>query len=421
MNEHHSQSTFRTMWRAVLVAGSVTLTGLSACAEMPHDDAPPTSASACPKDAAPAPKCAKTVAAGFARAGDLLLAWAQAGHVYVAHADASGAVRGIPAKVNPEPATIDDNGENRPKVASDGNGRIGVTYTLKNGDAAYAGTIMVSGSDDDGHTFSSPVRISDEAEPVSQRFDSTVVTPDGRMVTAWIDKRAPAQARRENRDYSGATLYFATSKDGGRTYSPNHKAADHACECCRVATALDTDGSPVVVWRAIHDGNLRDHSVAKLTNLAGPPAEVHRVFDDGWAVDVCPHHGPAVSVAAAGVYDVVWYTGAKTRRGVYHARSGDGGRTFSPPVRLPGTLASHAHVLSQGDAVFLAWKDLVGETVAIRSMVSRDGGRTWSDPRVLASTAEGSDYPFLIRDGGDVYLSWLTAAEGYRLVPVGTF
>jgi hypothetical protein len=51
-------------------------------------------------------------------------------------------------------------------------------------------------------------------------------------------------------------------------------------------------------------------------------------------------------------------------------------------------------------------------------MNSPDRGKTWSVPRVLAQTSDASDHPLLISNGRSVFLSWMTRADGYRLLPV---
>ncbi|MEO5375433.1 MAG: glycoside hydrolase [Alphaproteobacteria bacterium] len=371
----------------------------------------------CPAAAVPAPRCANTVAAAFGPDGRPVLAWAQRGHLYVARADERGAVTLPPTRVNAEAASIDDSGEGRPRVVEAGPGRILVSYVVR-GETSTSGTLMFSRSEDDGRTFTMPVRLSDEANPVSQRFAALTASADGRVVAAWLDKRDAAAAWFEGAR-SGAAVYYALSTDGGRTFSPNTRLLDRTCECCRLGLALGDDGQSVVMWRNIFGRNIRDHALATIgrDGAAGP---VHRVSEDNWAVDSCPHHGPALSVAASGVYDAVWFTGVKARRGVYHARTTDGGRTFSAPLRLggPDTPTSHPQVVSRGDSVVVAWKELLGDHVEIRSMTSSDGARTWSTPKRLAETNGASDHPQLLTDGQRVFLSWLTAAEGYRLLPV---
>lgn len=51
-------------------------------------------------------------------------------------------------------------------------------------------------------------------------------------------------------------------------------------------------------------------------------------------------------------------------------------------------------------------------------MISVDEGVNWQPATVVADTADASDHPLLITHDGKVYLSWLTANEGLRIIPV---
>lgn len=80
--------------------------------------------------------------------------------------------------------------------------------------------------------------------------------------------------------------------------------------------ALDRDGVPLVFWRHIFDRNVRDHALLKLDNKS----TLMRVSHDQWAVDACPHHGPAISVAYDGTRHLAWYNNAPERQGLFYAR-----------------------------------------------------------------------------------------------------
>jgi hypothetical protein len=66
----------------------------------------------------------------------------------------------------------------------------------------------------------------------------------------------------------------------------------------------------------------------------------------------------------------------------------------------------------------LVWKEFDGEQTTVDAMISRDEGITWSVPRVVARTTDASDHPLLVSDGQRVFLSWMTRADGYRLLPL---
>jgi hypothetical protein len=51
-------------------------------------------------------------------------------------------------------------------------------------------------------------------------------------------------------------------------------------------------------------------------------------------------------------------------------------------------------------------------------MRSDDAGLTWSEPREIAHTHGRSDHPQLLARGADVFLSWFTVEDGYRIALV---
>ena len=57
-------------------------------------------------------------------------------------------------------------------------------------------------------------------------------------------------------------------------------------------------------------------------------------------------------------------------------------------------------------------------TAALKEITSPDDGKTWSAPAELATTADASDHPLLVSNGAHAFLSWMTRAEGYRLLPL---
>jgi len=48
-------------------------------------------------------------------------------------------------------------------------------------------------------------------------------------------------------------------------------------------------------------------------------------------------------------------------------------------------------------------------------MGSHDGGNTWGAAHTVAESRDVSDHPLLIADKEQVYLSWSSKLEGYRL------
>jgi len=129
---------------------------------------------------------------------------------------------------------------------------------------------------------------------------------------------------------------------------------------------------------------------------------------------------PASRAVAAGTWHVVWFTNGKARRGLFYASSADDGKSFSAPQKFgdDARAPSRAAILFSKGKLYRAWKEFDGATTSLVLQSSKDSGKSWSAPRTVATTAEISDHPLLLAGKAGAYLSWLTKAEGYRLLPL---
>lgn len=360
-------------------------------------------------------ECATKATPYFAADGTLWLAWMADGRVSVARSSDLGRSFTPPVAVNPEPLSLDWGPDARPKLVVDREGRVVVAFAIFK-DKAFNGQVLFSRSSDGGQHFAAPRAIT--SNPESQRFEGLALDSDGALFAAWLDKRNRVLAR-PGEKYAGAGLAFAWSHDGGDTFTEARIAHDNTCECCRLAIAFAGPHRPVVMFRNIFDGTTRDHAVLAFDERS-VPGEIHRVSVDGWKTDVCPHHGPSLSIAADGAYHVAWFTNGQNRQGLFYANSRDAGRTFSAPMPIGNgeRQPSRPYVLAARGSVWLAWKEFDGKMTTVNLMQSRDDGQTWSKPRVLATTMKQSDHPLLVTNGATVFLSWLTSTDGYKLIPL---
>jgi hypothetical protein len=357
--------------------------------------------------------CATAATPYFAPDGTLWLTWTAAGRVLVAHSADLGHGFSPAVDVTRTPVTVDSGPDARPLVLVDHQGRVIVGYSIFK-DENYNGQVLIAESRDGGATFTRPHPITDNS--ASQRFLTLALGPDDRVLGVWIDKRDVVSATEAGTPFVGASIAFAWSRDAGAHFDPATIIQDHSCECCRLGLAMK-GGNPAVLFRNVFPGSERDHAVI---TFDGPstPGPLHRVSQDHWVIDACPHHGPSLAISPDGTYHAVWFTGGGVRRGSFYARSTDGGVTFSPartlgnPVRHP----TRPYVLALGRQVWAAWKEFDGARTTVAVMTSQDEGATWSSPREVAGTADYSDHPLLVSDGHHAYLSWLTRTEGYRLI-----
>jgi hypothetical protein len=360
--------------------------------------------------------CATQTTPTFASNGTLWLAWAANGTVSVAHSRDLGRTFSTPVAVNSKLLDLDWGPDSRPSIVVDKDGRVFVAFArFRN--SKFDGEILFSRSTDGGKSFAAPAPITDN--PESQRFQALALDANGSLFAAWLDKRDRVPAKAHGEKYVGAGLAFAWSNDHGATFTAAKIAQDNTCECCRLGVGFAGPGRPVVAFRNVFGGTVRDHAVMTFLNplTSGP---IYRVSVDDWKTDVCPHQGPTLAISPDETYHVAWFTEGGVRQGLFYASSSDGGRSFTPPMPIgnPAHNPARPYLLAAGRTLWLVWKEFDGEATTVSLMTSHDDGRTWTPPTVVAQTSDSSDHPLLVSDGGHVFLSWQTHAEGYRLIAV---
>jgi len=371
------------------------------------------------KNAIPTIQCAPTTTAAFDNQGKLWVAWYKTGHIYVSQSDNKGKTFTPPVTVNRIPENVYARGENRPKIAFGIKGEVYLSWTQKLKQKRFSGHIRFSRSIDGGKYFSDPITVNDHLEVTSHRFDALAVNNKGDIYLAWLDKRDLLAAQKVGVKYNGAALYYALSTDGGKTFRKNKKIADNTCQCCRVAMAIDERQLPVIVWRHIFAGNIRDHGIVNFSK-ADQANKPLRLSYDNWKIKGCPHHGPAISVSNDGLYHTTWFNNAPESHGLFYANSKNRAARFSKALNFGDykKSASHPHVLSIDERVYIVWKEFDGKYSSLNLMMSSDAGESWSEPKQVMKTAAVSDHPFLINDEENIYISWHRSGEEYRLIRV---
>lgn len=385
---------------ALLTAGLLA-SGVFAHDHAGHDAPKPSYAKMWQEKLEKAPRLA--VAATFDSSGRLWLARTVGKHLELSYSDDAGQSFSRPTTVNHDPELISADGESRPQIAVVGK-RVYLSWT-QGLPQPFAGHIRFAASADAGQSFSTPITVNDNRDPITHRFNA-MVADDKAVTIAWIDKR-DGNGKTE---YKGAAIYTARSTDGGRSFAANQKLADHSCECCRLGIAADRDGTPVVFWRHIFDGGIRDFALARL----GEPLK--RASEDGWKIDACPHHGGSLMVDAQGSQHLAWFTGAEKSPGLHYRRVD--GQQMTPPLPF-GNLdaqAGHPALASTGKLTHLAWREYDGKENRIMLMSSTDRGDHWSAAASLAATAGAADDPLLINGRGAAWLIWNTADQGLKIV-----
>lgn len=357
--------------------------------------------------------CANSVTPVFAPDGILWIAARVKDRLFVATSADRGRSFSPPTLVTPEPLMLDSSADSRQKIIVNRDGHVIVAFAVR--DKKYNGRIFHARSIDGGKTFSKPQPITANEE--SQRFIAMAFDSNGDVFSAWVDKRNRPAAEARGEAYKGAALAYSWSNDGAAHFPEARLLHEPACECCRIDVAFAGPGRPVVLFRNIFEGSVRDHAIVTFTDR-NTPGPVRRVSLDNWVIDACPHHGPSLAVAPSGSYHAAWYTNGPARKGLFYAHSRDFGESFSEPVAIgrPDRAAGRPSLAASGRKIWIAWKEFDGVTTSILVMASQDDGATWTEPKTVAETGDESDHPILVSDGRRTYLSWQARREGYRLL-----
>lgn len=357
--------------------------------------------------------CGNAYSATIDDSGKLWISYVRDQHVWVSQSDDKGKSFSSPVKVNKIAEDVEHNGENRPKIIVTPGGEILLSWTLKTSNR-YTGEIRFARSSDGGSTFSEPKTINDDGLRVGHRFDSMFLTKSGHLYLTWIDKRELHASTQAGESYAGAAIYYAVSDDYGQSFSPNYPVSSNSCECCRIAMAPNGKDGVAILWRQIFDEEIRDHAFAILKPEGSVSQSARASFDD-WYINACPHHGPAMEIAATeNEYHMTWFSNGNINQGIYYARYNSLTGLSDGVMRVDGKPgAGHPDVKEFEGKLYLVWKGFDGKATQLNLIVSADNGQSWSNAETMYSTTLASDYPWLVRDKDALFLSWHSDEYGY--------
>jgi hypothetical protein len=352
------------------------------------------------------------MSAAFAPDGSLwIVALNDARKLFVQRSSDEGRSWSAPRVVATGDDIIAADGENRPKLRFGPNGWAVISYTQPLA-KPYTGAIRMLRSADGGASFSAPFTVHRDRQIITHRFESIAFDTSGALHTLWIDKRdlEVAKLAGKEADYVGAALYRNVSLDGGRTFGPDIKVADHTCECCRIALIDDGRGGVAAMWRHVFEGSVRDHAFVRISGGGKQVSPVVRATFDDWHIDACPHHGPGLALAADGGFHAVWFGIRSDEPAVRYARLDADGEPRESVYVIPDASAEHADVCSVGSNVAIVWRSFDGQRTSYVAWISRDDGRSF-EKKTLGVTEVEADHPLLVRRDRNIVALWRTRGE----------
>lgn len=357
----------------------------------------------------PSAACSPTVTVALDNKGQLWRTFVNGQTLYVQQRLATGGF--APAlPVNAVPEAISTHGESRLQLAFGKANRIYLVWVTKGEE--HDSHIRFAYSADAGKHFSKPVTIEQDRHAAMHNFPALAANAQGQVFIAWLDMRdtAIAKAAGKPADHGvTAAVFYNWSDDGGVHFQPQDlRIKSRACLCCHLAMTLDDKGLPELLFRDVYPGSERDHSLVTFAAKNKPLAPV-RISFGHWQLQGCPEKGPALWQQGKRLH-LLWFD----RNQLFYRHEDAGKLSQVLPVGKSGS--ARGSMAAADGVLLMAWQRYSDGAMRVYVQRSRDGGEHFTKPEEVAATQGASDYPQLVGNDKQVWLSWLTADQGHRLI-----
>jgi hypothetical protein len=240
---------------------------------------------------------------------------------------------------------------------------------------------------------------------ISAALPAVAIDAEGQIHLLWSEDATPLQYARETKILTasgGETLRWSTPTEV-------------------LGTAEDMPVKPSLV--AMNDHLHAVWSEANTGLILYASAFVDDAYmSGGWSMPQTVGEGrsPALAHTPDGVFHIAFAVPWNEERGIYYARSGDGGQTWSlPPALIFDARAEGWTMVDQPDIAVDAWGGIHVTWTrggwqdgmlpqGVYYAYSRDGGETWSDPVALAEGAQEASRVAVMQD--QVHVVWRDAS-----------
>lgn len=290
---------------------------------------------------------------------------------------------------------VDDTGaaaveQASPALAIDGSGRLHAVWEDLRGGARR--DLYYATSDDEGTSWSTNTPLTGALSSLNHISPHLIAGPGAALYLAWD---------------GGDDIYFSRST-GGAWSTPVPINSDRAVDRDLPRLALDNQGGLVAAW----EDHRSPTPAIFVARLAQPDTG-----DWGDEVRATPLGVSAQQPSLAAAPDGTLYLAYQGDPGIFITASSDGGATWSEPQRVDDginspfltPLANPQVAVDAHGGVHCIWcrlraQDGFADIVAARST---DGGVTWGDRAVLASTT-GTAEPLALAadDAGNIFAAW---------------
>ena len=351
--------------------------------------------------------CGKTVTSTFAPNGDFWRVWSQQGKIYYQISTDNGQHFDSAKIVDIPKENVSARNENRPKIAFDSKQGVYLSWAMAR-EKKYTADIRYSYSSNYGKTFSAPITVNDDGLLAGHSFNEMIVNNKDEVSIVWLDGRL-----KQRKDAGNGSAIFIASGNMTKAIPQfiNQEVVNGTCVCCRLALDYNQQGNLAILWRHIYGDNIREFAVTTL----GEQSKPYQVSHDHWKINGCPHQGGALSIGKNNRYHMVWYNQGDKGKGVFYGYSDNAGKSLSSPLAIgqQTAQAAHPHMSERNGVVDIVWTQFTGTEHQLWHQQSTDKGNSFGKAKVLATSAQGSDRPFIIQGKNSSFVSWHRFQQGH--------
>ena len=350
--------------------------------------------------------------------------------LWIARSGDGGASFQAPARVNQETGVIWGFQVSKPRLSADSKGTVHVFYPA-NATSSITRLDVVAAhytrSLDKGATFAPAVTLNSNVSKdgrgllgeqlgAAHAFGTMGVGPDGTIHAFWLDTRYM------DNGLQGATLFTASSSDGGQSFSDEIEfARDVVCPCCQLIADFVGDEAILVSYRHVFDDGARDSVVLRSTDQGATWPEMARLPIDPWFIAGCPLKPTDMVVNENYVYAVAYSAGPE-HKGVWFSRSSNGALQFEDAKPMhPASKHSDAPVISvtPSGVIRVVWhsREGRGSPYGLFMAESYDHGETFAGPWPLPTPEGDSRFPVIATAAdGTSHIAWEQRVTGGEIV-----
>jgi len=206
-------------------------------------------------------------------------------------------------------------------------------------------------------------------------------------------------------------IYCQKSTDGGATWSMNKRLTWNSGTSACPTIALESNDTIHVAWCDRSSGSF-DIYHARSLDGGTSWSSAHRLTYTSTGTD---YPGPAMVIDSNNTIHIVWYLETPNAN-VYYKRSTDGGENWSPTMRLSwasGSSGYPAVAVDLNNHIYVAWQYYTPGSFEIYYKKSIDGGASWSSANRLTWNSGSSQGPAIAIDSDNhIHILWWDGTPG---------